>query len=227
MRSSTRLGVAAAAAAIASVTALSGAASAQIGGDTGSVAAGDFTTKSPSILVSDRTDDGVEVTYTNKTDRSVACMGYSAPAEVIKAFDAHVDRYGVNSLTADASEAMSDTLEKYETEEMAARIFGLLFDGTVVGATGGGVGFDPELPDVFIDRDESMTWDVPAPTGYQAEALVLCVEPNEEFDYEAVEGQDAMPFSYAEYVSTTQGRGILGSLDVGGSLGSLTGPLGS
>ena len=53
MRSSTRLGVAAAAAAIASVTALSGAASAQIGGDTGSVAAGDFTTKSPSILVSD------------------------------------------------------------------------------------------------------------------------------------------------------------------------------
>lgn len=214
MRTITRLGVAAAATALASATALAGAAAAgaQFGTESGSVAAGDFTMNSPSTLVSDRTSDGVDVTYTNKTTRSVACFGISAPSNVVKAFDDHVKRYGAASLTEDNGAKMEAKLASL-SGDLEGKLFLLGLDGTV---SEGELGIDPGLGDVLTGPGKSAIWDVPAPTGYAAAALVLCGEPNEDF-----EDEESMPFSYVEYVSTnTSGGGASGSLGFLGSLGS-------
>lgn len=215
MRSLTRIGVAVTAAALASATALAGAglANAQFTGDSGSVAADGFTTRSASTIVSERTEGGVDVTYANKTDRSLGCFGLSAPTQAIEVFDAHVKRYGAKSLTDTAGARLQAKLDAVGGAEMADKVFALSYDGTV---TGGGIDLDGGMFGVLIGGGESATWEVPAPAGYAAGALLVCAEPNAGY-----EDQDDMPFSYVEYVSTTMTGGVLGSLDVFGSLGSL------
>jgi hypothetical protein len=214
MRSLTRLGVAAAATAIASATALAGAgvANAQFGGDTGSVAGDAFTTKSASTITSERTSEGVEVTYTNKTERSLACAGVSAPEAVVRVFDDHVKRYGANSLTEEAGLKLQAKLARFEGEDVEDKVFVLNIDGSVVGGT-----IDPGLGDYdyLVDPGKTQTWNVPAPSGYTAGALLVCGDPNEDYD-----GGEGNAFDYVEYLSTTQGGGVLGSLDVFGSLGN-------
>lgn len=212
MRTLTRLGVAAAATALASATALAGAgvAGAQFT-DSGSVDPGDFTTSSPSTLVSERTADGVDVTYTNKTTRSVGCFGISVPSNVIKTFDDHVKRYGAASLTDANGAKLEDKLAEFN-DDVADKVYILNFDGTV---TDGELSTEPGFGDVLIGPEKSLTWEVPAPTGYAAGALVLCAEPNEDF-----EDDESMPFSYVEYVSTNTSGGGSGSLGFLGSLGS-------
>lgn len=215
MRTLTRFGVATAATAIASATVLAGAgaASAQFGGDTGSVAADAFTTTSASTISAERSSDGVTVTYTNRTDRSLACGGVSAPAAVVRVFDDHVKRYGVKSLTERAGLDLQAKLARFDEADMVDKVFVLNIDGSVVSDSG-----NPDFGDYdfFVDAGKSQTWSVPAPSGYAAGALLVCGEPDEDYD-----GTDGMPFSYVEYLSTSMSGGAPGSADVFGSLGSL------
>ncbi|MGN0101681.1 MAG: hypothetical protein ACI39C_12145 [Dietzia sp.] len=215
MRTLTRFGIATAAAAIASATALAGAgvAGAQFAGDTGSVAAEGFTTRSASTISADRTPEGVTVTYTNKTDKSLVCGGVSAPSAVVGVFDDHVKRHGAKSLTERAGLDLQAKLARFDSANMADKVFVLNVDGLVVGGT-----FEPDFGeyDFFIEAGKTQTWNVPAPTGYTAGALVVCGEFDENYD-----GINGMPFSYVEYVSTSMAGGGSGSADVFGSLGSL------
>lgn len=107
MRSLSRLGVAIAATALAGTTALAGAGVAGAQGipDTGSVVGNNFTMSSNSTLSSTRTVAGIDVTYTNRTNKTLACSGISAPENFIEMMDAHVAKYGERSLGAAAVEA--------------------------------------------------------------------------------------------------------------------------
>lgn len=223
MRSLTRFGVAVAATAFASATAFAGAgaAMAQDLPSTGSVAGDNFTMSSKSTLSAQRTATGISVVYTNNTARSLVCGGVSAPANVITAFDAHVKKHGERSLASEPSAELQAAMAKFEADpSMQNKVFSLGPGGDVTGSDLDSTVI-PGGEDPVVAPGKSLTWKVPAPSGYDAAAMVLCMQLNED-----ATGPEEV-FSYAEYLSTTSGggSGSLGS-DGSGSLGSL-GSLGS
>ncbi|MDV8001659.1 hypothetical protein [Rhodococcus sp. IEGM 1408] len=155
---------------------------------------------SPSTLTSTRTAQGVTVAYKNKTTSSLVCTGMSAPAEVIGVVDAHVKEYGERSLTDAAMGELQPKVAELEADAaVAGRMFGLNADGSV---SGGGMPSSPGSGSEFIEPGASVTWVVPAPSGYTAEALLVCVEP----DMTPVSLGEV--YSYAEYVSTPGSGGL-------------------
>ncbi|WP_314038304.1 hypothetical protein [Dietzia sp. CH92] len=143
---------------------------------------------------------------------------------MIAAFDAHVKKYGERSLAEGPLGELDEKLGGFESDPtLLGRIFSLSPDGQVIPADADGVELVPGQNDPLVAPGGTLRWDVPAPTGYNAGAFVLCYEVNSD----ATDLGDL--FSYAEYLSTgtSGGGGLLGSLDAGGSLGSLTGSLGS
>lgn len=228
----TRIGATAASVALGASIALAGAGAAQAAPfapaqltDTGSTA----TLNSKSTLNVTASGTSAKVTYTNKSGKSLSCLGYSGPD------------YYIDILTGFAKDPIK--MQGYEPSEAeqirlgadaaAGKVHMLLGDGKAVKLTETEIDtdeFGDEPAGAPIDNGKTATWTVSVPAGFKPSVGILCFDPSAFAGGIPTDLEAPLADVYAEYLTGKAGTGILPGGATGGgegSLDSLTGSLGS